>query len=209
MRIWKNQRARRQTGQSIVETVLMMPFLLLLLLNAVNFGYFFFTVVNLTASTRNGLEYGIIGSATPAASAQPPSGPPSCSKSTDPGCLSVSYLTQQDMTGALSNPTGATVRICSQVNTTGTPPVGLNGTGANLKANCVSCTGTTCGTVDNSGSNVDHDPEAPSFVLNRVDVTYTFIPLIPGRPFNITLLTACGSGTSCSFHRWVEMRAMN
>ena len=62
---------RCDSGQSIVETVLMLPLLLLLLLNALNFGYFFFTVVNLTGATRNGLEYGIIGSATPAASAQP------------------------------------------------------------------------------------------------------------------------------------------
>jgi Flp pilus assembly protein TadG len=200
---------RRDSGQSIVETVLMIPLLLLLLLNAVNFGYFFLTVLNLTGATRNGLEYGIIGSATPAASAQPSPGPANCSASTDPGCLSVTYLVQQDMTGALSNPTSATVRVCSQANTTGTPAKGLNGTGTGQKANCISCTGTTCGTVDNSGTNVDADPEAPSFVLNRVDVTYTFVPLIPGRPFNISLLAACGSGTSCSFHRWVEMRAMN
>ena len=200
---------RCDSGQSIVETVLMLPLLLLLLLNALNFGYFFFTVVNLTGATRNGLEYGIIGSATPAASAQPLTGPATCSASTDPGCLSVTYLVQQDMTGALSNPTSATVRICSQTNTTGTPPKGLNGTGASQRANCISCTGTTCGAVDSSGTNVDADPEAPSFVLNRVDVTYTFVPLIPGRPFNISLLAACGSGTSCSFHRYVEMRAMN
>src|SRR5256885_1544343 len=105
---------RCDSGQSIVETVLMLPLLLLLLLNALNFGYFFFTVVNLTGATRNGLEYGIIGSATPAASAQPLTGPATCSAPTDPGCLSETYLVQQEMTGALSNPPAGPAPICSR-----------------------------------------------------------------------------------------------
>ena len=42
MNIRKIAAAGGQSGQSLVETVLMLPLLLLLLLNAVNFGYFFF-----------------------------------------------------------------------------------------------------------------------------------------------------------------------
>ena len=61
MSIRKNSMARGQAGQSIVETVLMMPVLLLFLLNAVNFGYFFFTITNLAAAPRTGVEYSIIG----------------------------------------------------------------------------------------------------------------------------------------------------
>ncbi len=36
------QRKSRDSGQSIIETLLTLPFLLTVLLNAVNFGYFYF-----------------------------------------------------------------------------------------------------------------------------------------------------------------------
>jgi len=57
------------------------------------------------------------------------------------------------------------------------------------------------------------DPEAPNFMLHRVDVTYTFSPLIPGTPFGLALLpmTACsvsGGNVLCTFHRQVSMRVM-
>jgi hypothetical protein len=42
--------------------------------------------------------------------------------------------------------------------------------------------------------------------LQQVDVWYTFRPIIPGRPFNIT--TPCGLG-NCQFHRRAFMRSMN
>jgi Flp pilus assembly protein TadG len=203
-----------QAGQSLVEIVLMMPLLLLVLLNAVNFGYFFFVVLNLTAAPRNGVEYTIMGSATPAATAQPLSGPPS-------GILSVSYVTYQDMTGALANPSGATVQVCTATNVSGSPLSGLNGPGTPTEtAKCVVCTGGTCG-APGTGTWAPHsDPEsnssgtAPAFVLNRVDVQYQFIPLIPGTPFNIALLaspicTSTGGNLRCTFHRFTEMRAMN
>jgi hypothetical protein len=212
MNIQKTATKQGQTGQSLVETVLMLPLLLLVLLNAVNFGYFFFVVLNLTAAPRNGVEYVIMGSATPSAIAQPLSGPPS-------SILSASYLTYQDMTGALANPTGATVQICTATNVSG--GTGLNSPGTLAEtAKCVVCTGASCGTPG-AGTWAPHpDPErnssntAPAFVLNRVDVQYQFIPLIPGTPFNIALLaspicTTTGGNVRCTFHRFSEMRAMN
>ena len=44
------QRAKRSRGQSLVETVLLMPLVLLIVLNVVNFGYFFVVAVNLAAA---------------------------------------------------------------------------------------------------------------------------------------------------------------
>jgi len=67
MRNPKTKGRRREQGQSIVETILMMPVLLLFLLNAVNFGYFFFVATNLAAAPRIGVEYSIMGGATPSA----------------------------------------------------------------------------------------------------------------------------------------------
>jgi len=58
------------------------------------------------------------------------------------------------------------------------------------------------------------DPESPYFVLQRVDVSYQFSPLIPGTPFGLALLPAsvCSSsnGTiTCTFHQQVSVRAMD
>ena len=177
------------SGQSLMETALMIPLLLMVALNAVNFGYFFLMAVNLAAAPRSGVLFSIQGGSTPSGLVLPPAGP-----STDN--TTISYLTYQDMTGALYAPSTATVQVCTQRN-------GLNNPGlATQNAICVP-----------SGTAAS-DPESPSFVLHRVDVIYTFTPLINGTPFNITLLAApiCTSGAgsvSCTFHRQASMRAMN
>jgi Flp pilus assembly protein TadG len=199
---------RGQTGQSLVETVLMLPLLLLLLLNAVNFGYFFLVTLNVTAAPRNGVEYSIMGSATPAATVLPNTGPITGTGSQ----LSVGFLTYEDMRGALSAPTGnGTLQICSSA-------AGLTNLGTpNQKALC-----DTYGPVLPAGFSFPAsvpDPELnssntfPAFVLNRVDVFYQFIPLIPGTPFNIFLMaspicTSTGGDVRCTFHRTALMRVM-
>ncbi len=201
---------RSSRGQSLVETAIMLPLMLFLVLNAVNFGYFFLMMVNLTGASRSAATYSIEGSATPAATPLPPSG---SSTNNLAGTLSVSYLAYQDMTGAIGSPTGASVQVCSPININGSNS-GVNGTGANLKSNCVTCTGNTCGSVGTGSPVPSADPEAPSFVLNRVDILYTFTPIIPGTPFNIALLAspACtvggGGSVTCTFRRTAQMRAM-
>jgi hypothetical protein len=188
---------RKERGQSIVETILMIPLLLLLLLNALNFGYFFLVTLNLTGATRTGMLYGILGSSTPAGTALP--APAGTSK------LTASYLTYKDLTGALNSPGNAQIQVCS-------PAIGVIGTGTSQTAKCQTCTNSTsCGAAGAGTPAPDADPEAPSFLLNRLDITYTFVPLIPGKPFNIFMLAnpACNAaGTSCTFHRFVVMRAM-
>jgi Flp pilus assembly protein TadG len=204
MNIRKTALRRGQTGQSLVETVLMLPLLLLVLLNAVNFAYFYLVALNLTAATRTGALYAMIGSSTPAGTALPPAAGTSS--------LTASYLTYQDMTGALNAPGSATVQVCSA-------GLGVNGTGSSQAAKCETCTSSTfgsataCGTAGTGSPAPDADPEAPTFVLNRVDVIYTFTPIIPGTPFGLALLplsacTASGGSVTCTFHRQVSMRAM-
>ena len=51
-------------------------------------------------------------------------------------------------------------------------------------------------------SAVGVDPEAPVFVLNRVDVGYTVTPVIPGTAFNVVL------PANLNFHRQVSMRSL-
>jgi Flp pilus assembly protein TadG len=184
-------------GQAMIETALMLPGLLFLVFNAINFGYFFLVAINLAASPRSGALYAIIGPSTPSSTTYAQAGQP-----TD--LLSVSYLALNDLNGGVGNALTAGVQVCSQsIVVSGS---GTNGSGAARRANCVQY---------NSSPTypIDADPEAPLFVLHRVDLTYTFTPPLDQRLFNLVVLAtpACsGSGGSvtCTFHRQVSMRAM-
>lgn len=194
LRIQKSEFRSQNSGQALVETALIVPFLLMIALNVVNFGYFFLVAVNLAAAPRSGALYSILGGATPTqGAALPPAGPTGTT-------TTVSYLTLNDMTGALYNGGSAAVQVCSST-------VGVANPGTTSQTS-------QCSQYNSSPAYaVDADPEAPSFILNRVDVTYTFSPLIPGTPFNIVLLASpiCTSsgGVTCTFHRMAEMREMN
>jgi hypothetical protein len=196
---------RRSSGQALVETVLMMPLILLIVLNVINFGYFFFVAVNLAATPRSGVEYSILGFATPGALTLPDVGPPSdCLTTTN---TTVSFVSQCDLTGAINDPTGATIQVCSE-------KLGFTGSGASRTTNCKSCSGTTCGATNAGSPTPASDPESPTFTLNRVDVDYTFSPIIPGTPFGLALLpisvcSSSGGKVTCTFHRQVSMRVMN
>ena len=202
-------------GQSLVETALMLPLLVMLVLNVVNLGYFFLVAVNLTGAARTAALYAIEGGASPMAGAIPSSGgsAPTTSKA------SVTYLVYEDLTGALASPTGVTVQVCSQANLDSSGAGTNTNTGAVLRANCETCTSSGCTPANGSASSNSYngspvpslDPEAPGFVLNRVDVRYDVAPLIPGTIFNIPLRASgmCNSGGTCSFFRHAEMRAMN
>jgi Flp pilus assembly protein TadG len=195
------KRLRDNSGQSLIETVLLLPLLLIIVLNAVNFGYFFLMALNITAAARSSTLYSITGSETPAAIPLPPAGPATAANS-------VSYVAYQDLTGAVNSPsTNAGVQVCS-------PSVGiLNAGSTTQKTSC-----TSFGSIGSFPAS-DPDPElnssstAPAFLLNRVDVAYQFTTPIPVLPFNMIVLMspACfsSSGTiTCTFYRHSAMRVM-
>jgi hypothetical protein len=192
MRIGRLKNLKSTSGQSLVETALMAPLLLMFVLNAINFGYFFFVAVNLAAAPRSGAEYSILGFATPGYLSLPAPGGTTTT-------TSVSYLTLNDMTGALASGGNAEVQVCTAYS-------GVSGSGSSQTSNCNQYNSSPTYTPN-------ADPEAPNFILNRVDVTYKFTPLISGTPFNIVLLASpiCSttSGVTCTFHRQASMRVMN
>jgi hypothetical protein len=204
MRVRKNAMARGQSGQSLVEIVAMMPIMLLLLGNVLNVGYFFIHAVNLQSAPRTAGEYSVMGSATPSVSSLPPATSNGSCPVSNPNC-SVSSLLYQDLLSFTGATTNGAVQVCSQSN-------GLTASGAK----------TLCTNTSTPGSfswpAVDQDPET-NFVLNRVDIAYTFTPLIPGSAFNLVLLgfPRCGGGSvsccntngTCILHRSSEMRVMN
>lgn len=191
-------------GSSIIELALVLPLLLMIVLNAVNFGHFILVALNLTSSSRSATEYSISGQATPGTLTIPPAAPGSSS-----GCPSYNancYVTNTLYTDMkLSSARNSTVQICS-------PSVGMSFDGSGNPISCCARGSDTTfdGGVSRTGScsvaATEADPEAPHFVMQQVDVWYTFRPLIPGRPFNIT--TPCGI-SDCQFHRRAYMRSMN
>jgi len=165
----------------MLETLMIFPMLLLIVFNAINFGYFFLVCVNLAAAPRSGVEYSILGAATPGILQLPSAGPSTTN-------TSISYLAYQDMTGALYQPSNATVQVCTDTLGFANHSLGLS----NQTTNCASYGSGQSWTPAS-------DPESPSFVLNRVDVQYTFTPLIPGTPFGVSLLPAAACTSSGPF----------
>jgi hypothetical protein len=185
----------------------MLPLILMLVLNVVNLGYFFLVTVHLAGSSRTSTLYVIEGGASPFGGAIPSSGGSSPTTTKN----SVTYLAFQDLTGSVWNPTGASVQVCSQANVNSSGS-GTNTAGGALRTNCEACTSSGCGTAGNGSPVPSADPEAPLYVTNRVDIQYTFPPLIRGAIFNIPLRAftgICGASGNCTFNRHVEMRAMN
>jgi Flp pilus assembly protein TadG len=202
----RTSRVRSNSGQALVETVIITPLLLCLVLNAVNFAYFLLMAINLASAPHHASLYNILGSSAPQGASLPPAAPASGGSTAAP--FTVSYLTYQDLTGAISSPGTVKVQVCSAV-------LGTNGSGSTQTAKCMNCTssGVACVNGSLAGQTPDSDPEAPAFVLNRVDVAYTFTPMIPGLVFGVALLPtpACSlvnGQISCTIHRQVSMRAM-
>jgi len=191
--IWTRLRKRSvsSSGQSLLETALLLPLILLVVLNAINFGYYFVVALNLATAPRSGVQYAAQGGLSIGNVALPDPGP-----STDN--TSVSYLTYQDMI-RLSGSSTTAVRVCSQVN-------GLTNPGLSTQtANC-----TLYGSAPSpafTGPNAD--PEAPNFVLQRVDVQYTVTPLIKGLTLRIAGSDLPLVTPNLTFHRQVSMRSIN
>ncbi len=177
-------RARRshmseESGQSLLEVALFLPLLVLLAAFAVDFGYFFIVAANLSSSSRNAVEYSIQGYESPQQSSLPAAGP--ISSATSVGALAVA-----DLSGLMSAGTTTTVEVCSKA-------IGVTGNVTKCASYGPTSTSYTPGT----------DPEAPRFLMNRVDVTYTVQPPIPLSIFSHPLIP------SLSFHRQVSMRVLD
>lgn len=170
---------RESGGQSLIEIALMMPVLMLLMAYAIDFGYFFLAAANITSAARNAAQYSIMGYSGPAQTSVPPAGPVSTT-------TSVAALAMADLTSLIDSSTTTTVQVCSKA-------LGMNGSLPK------------CGSYGPTGTSYTPatDPEAPTFVLQRVDVTYTVQPPVPLSFFSISLLP------SLQFHRQVSMRAMD
>jgi len=171
---------RSEDGNSLVEVAILAPLMVLLVCYAVNFGYYFIACINLTAAARSAAEYSIQGFASPSAAALPVAGAIATTGS-------VAALAVGDLGNLTKSSTTTSVEVCSaSANTAGT--------------NTVKCVSYGPSTLSYTA---DADPAPALFQCNRVDVVYTINPPIP-----LTFFTLSWTPPA-TFHRWVEMRAIN
>lgn len=170
---------RSDDGQSLIEVALSMPLMILLMAYSIDFGYFFIAAANISSAARTGAQYSVLGYQASAQAVEPAAGPGTLS-------TSVASLVLADMTSLLTSSTTTTIQVCSK----------SNGMSGNIPV-CTSYGPTGISYVPAT------DPEAPRFVLQRVDVTYTVQPPIPMSFFSVSLLP------NLKFHRQVSMRALD
>jgi Flp pilus assembly protein TadG len=141
-------------GQALIEYAFMVPFLLLLIINCVNFGAFIYEWIEVANGARAGAQYVILGGAsagelTPATGAQ------------------IKAVILADMHSLPSTSTNPAISVCTNNSASGTPVI-------------TTLTGTCSGTGANA---VPADPEPTSYVLATVDVTYTYTPMTSALSF--------------------------
>jgi len=167
---------RHEDGQSLLETAVAMPLLLGIAFNLINLGYFWFMVLTLAAAPRQGVQYSTQGGQA-------------TTTTSSPSTTAVSNLVYENMTNAVHGATisNTSVRVC-------TSALGVDSSTHVALCNSFGPSATF--------SAIAADPEAPVFVLNRVDVGYTVTPLIRGSAFNVVL------PANMNFHRQVSMRSL-
>jgi len=160
----------------------MMPIFALLMCYAVDFGYFFLAAANIASSARIAAQYSILGYQGPAQSPLANAGPVS-------DATSVASLASAELSSLVNSGTSTRIGVCTKA-------LGMSTANTRLP---------NCSNYGVSGTSYTPaaDPEAPRFVLQRVDVTYTVQPPIPLAFFGTSLLP------SMTFHRSVSMRAMD
>jgi hypothetical protein len=144
--------AGEESGQALVECALVLPIMILLILNVVNFGAFLYSWITVANAARSGAQYMIIGGAMVTA-------PPTPSEDR------VAALVRNDLAALPNAATLAQVRVCS--NNPFRDPV-------------VKCSGT--GTTVDPPPDPEHGPSAgvpAPYVLGTVDVTYRYQPIVP------------------------------
>jgi hypothetical protein len=153
-----------------------MPLLLGIAFNLINLGYFWFMVLTLAAAPRQGVQYSTQGGQA-------------TTTTSSPSTTAVSNLVYENMTNAVHGATtsNTSVRVCSSA-------LGVDSSTHIALCNSFGPAATF--------SAIAADPEAPVFVLNRVDVGYTVTPLIRGSAFNVVL------PANMNFHRQVSMRSL-
>ncbi|HYM12901.1 MAG TPA: TadE/TadG family type IV pilus assembly protein [Bryobacterales bacterium] len=181
--------ARRDHGASIIEFALVLPIMLVLILNVVNFAGFFSAFITVGNASRTAGDYMVLGDRS---LKMPP---------TPPTAQEIANILSTDMS-SLINPDSIKVRTCTL----------SPGNGSGPPATCWSCTKSggvmTCALGNGSFTSnppLDTRLEGGQFALAWVDVSYTYKAFIPG--FNF-LGVGNPFGASTTVHRQAVYRML-
>ena len=167
-------RGSRQRGQATIETAIGLPLLMMLAFNVINIGYFWFVVMALSAAPRHAVQYASQGGVAGTSSA--------------PDSTAVSDVAYNNVTNAVASASKIAVQVC----------IASNGTTTAGRGDCDNHQ--YGGSTYTFSSTPDTDPNSTYFTLQRVSVSYTVSPLIPGGAFNVLV------PSTLNFRRGVEMR---
>jgi Flp pilus assembly protein TadG len=144
------------SGNSLVEFALILPLILLLVVNVVNFGAFIYAWITVANAARSASDYMVLGSS-------------SINAPVSVDTTNIQNLIKQHDVLALLNPNNVTVTTCTD-NFSG---------GTDVYRTTVVDTSTN----DDCTTGVTHDPENGLFILATVDVTYAFTPPVSALSF--------------------------
>lgn len=147
-----NRYKSKRGGQALVELAFILPFLLLVIANVVNFGGMFYAAITVANAARNASQNFIYGSAT-------------IRNTRTPTASQVWTLVEQD-TYTLHNRNTVAIRVCLENRNDPTSPA---------------CTeqGPAAGTFTFTNPPIDTRPEGVAYLNGWVDVGYTYTPFIP------------------------------
>jgi hypothetical protein len=186
----------REDGSSLIETALAIPLLLIMLLFAVDFGYFFLVASNLVTAARNAALYSTQGFSTPSQQQIPAAGTLGSLSDTS----GVAGVAGGDLAGLKFNLSGSPpspqVSVCSKA--IGVTALKSSGSTTGYITNCSTYPSGTLSVTP------DLDPESMNgMLLQRVDVVYTVALPITLRLFNFNIIPPV------NFHWQIEMRAID
>jgi Flp pilus assembly protein TadG len=191
----KVEQWRRRTGQSLVEFALMLPLILILIVNIVNFAGFFYAFIAVGNASRSAGDYTIMGSIAYSGTDAGGASAGTLKAPSDNGSAGAQLVANMLGTDMLSLPnrTSINVRVCE-----------LNPSSAAIgNATCNVCnnsagTGTMSCSSGSGSFTTNPSPdtttgEGTNYTLTWVDVSYTYNPFIPvgftfpGLGFGVTL----------------------
>ncbi len=144
------RRYKKRKGQAILELAFLIPFLLLLIANVVNYGGMFFAAITVANAARHGSQHFAYGAATV--------------KNSPPPTAAEVWALIQNETAALPNPTSLSIRVCRENRDDPSSPA---------------CTPFGSTTYSFTSPAVDTRTEGVNYLNTWVDVGYTYAPYIP------------------------------
>ena len=139
-------------GAGLVEFALVLPLLLILIVNVVNFGGFFFDWITVENAARTGAQYAILGGA-------------SVTAPKEATVTQIAAVVAADL-GSLRNSSSYKGQVCIK---------SPSGPGVVTPV----CTSIGAGGGSFPAVPLDSNAEASHYSMAWIDVTYTFNPLIP------------------------------